>query len=73
MSAEGARARVAAHVAAGFALAAVLVTVAGCMDARERVPSNGCVRASSFGWNPTNATAALQAAIDSGVSKLYSE
>ena len=29
-----------------------------------------CVNASSFGWNPTNATACLQAAIDSGVKKV---
>ena len=29
-----------------------------------------CVNASSFGWNPTNATACLQAAIDSGAKKV---
>ena len=28
------------------------------------------VKASSFGWNPTNATKCLQAALDSGASKV---
>ncbi len=35
-------------------------------DAANRIVPSGGVLASSFGWNPTNATAALQAALDSG-------
>ena len=44
----------------------VVAWAASAMGEARSVPSNGCVLASSFGWNPTNSTAALQAALDSG-------
>lgn len=44
---------------------------AGCTAAhRQEAPFGSCVRASSFGWNATNATKCLQAAIDSGAAKV---
>ena len=47
---------------------ALMAVVAGCGGAMgtSRPTDDGAIRASSFGWNATNATKCLQAAFDSG-------
>ena len=68
-----------------FVIAYMLVAVAGCCPvANDQLPATSCqlsttnyqrstincVKASSFGWDATNATKCLQAAFDSGVAKV---
>ena len=49
----------------------VVPAVALFCGATVRADANGlCVKASNYGWNATNATAAVQAAIDSGAKKV---
>ena len=48
---------------------AALFAAKGKVKEKERVATEGSVIASSFGWNATNATECLQAAIDSGVKR----
>ena len=51
--------------------AAVAVMLAvGCAGAAGATCSANVVKASSFGWNATNATKCLQAAFDSGAGKV---
>ncbi len=56
-----------AALAVGFAAHAGESRPAPAANAPERVPPEA-VRASSFGWNATNATQCLQAALDTGAS-----
>ena len=50
-----------------IAAAWLLIAVCGHAAPDAAAP---CVNASSFGWNATDATACLQAAIDSGAKKV---
>ena len=52
------------------ALSLAVVLAAGRADATDASCSANVVKASSFGWNATNATKCLQAAFDSGMAKV---
>ena len=55
----------------GALIAVVVALTAGCQPTTTRHDSiANCVTASSFGWNATNATKCLQAALDSGAAKV---
>ena len=55
---------------AGALSVAALFAAKGKVKEKERFAGEGTVRASSFGWNATNATGCLQAAIDSGAKQV---
>ena len=49
----------------------MVLVMAGCHPtATGQIPTASCVKASSFGWNATNATRCLQAAFDSGEKRI---
>ena len=52
------------------AFAATILAAWGQSPVTSQSPTAGCVKASDFGWNAANATAALRAAISSGASKV---